>query len=338
MSETMRLCRPRWRLPVIALFLLAPWTAECSWGGFTAAEFPFVVAILAPMYGGAAVLIREVARRTGGGWPAIVLLAAAFGVLQAGLVDQSLLNPGFLENTEFRDLGPASRATLIPEIEISAAQLLDYVGNHIALSICAPIAIVESLVREDRRYEPWLGIPGLVLVAVIYVSGSLLIYSDTAATDGYTPTTTQLGAVVRAAVVLIVVAVLIGLRRATVRSDRAGPRAVHPLWVGALVASVSLVGWLGTGWVFVAVRVVVIAVAATLVVLWSRRPGWGQAHVLAAWGAGLVVAAGTAYLVPTYAPASPQAALIGDIAISVITATLLLAATRRLRRTPQRAS
>ncbi|SNR42784.1 hypothetical protein [Actinomadura mexicana] len=40
-----------------------------------------------------AVLIREAARRTGRGWPTIVLLGAAFGLVQAGLIDQSLFNP-----------------------------------------------------------------------------------------------------------------------------------------------------------------------------------------------------------------------------------------------------
>ena len=40
-----------------------------------------------------ALLIREVARRRGLGWPGILLLAAAFGVVQAGLVDQSMFSP-----------------------------------------------------------------------------------------------------------------------------------------------------------------------------------------------------------------------------------------------------
>ena len=94
---------------MVALFFLAPWTAECSWGGFTAQEFPFVVMILGPLYGGAAILIREYARRSGAGWPAIVLLATAFGVIQAGLVDQSLFNTHFLDDTQFSGSAPRDR-------------------------------------------------------------------------------------------------------------------------------------------------------------------------------------------------------------------------------------
>jgi hypothetical protein len=49
--------------------------------------------VFIPLYGGGAVLIREVVRRRGGGWPAIVVLAAAFGVVEEGLATQSLFNP-----------------------------------------------------------------------------------------------------------------------------------------------------------------------------------------------------------------------------------------------------
>jgi hypothetical protein len=40
-------------------------------------------------------LIREVIRHKGGGWPAIVVLAAAYGVIEEGLATQSLFNPDY---------------------------------------------------------------------------------------------------------------------------------------------------------------------------------------------------------------------------------------------------
>ncbi|WP_327038999.1 hypothetical protein [Micromonospora maris] len=39
----------------------------------------------------------------------IVLLGLAFGVLQAGLVDQSLFNPDFLADTEFAEISAADQ-------------------------------------------------------------------------------------------------------------------------------------------------------------------------------------------------------------------------------------
>jgi len=318
------------RPAAIGLFLLAPWTAECSWGGFTVVDFPFVIAILAPLYGGAAVLIRELARRTGRGWPTIVLLAAAFGFVQAGLVDQSLLNPGFLDDTEFRDQAAAAQATAIPGLGISVEHLLDYVGNHIALSICAPIAIVESIVVPQRRHDRWLGWPGLAIVALLYLGGSLLIYADTAGGDAFTPGAMQVAVVVATTLALIGAGFAIRPRPQTVRPEQ--PAAVRPLWVGGLVVAAHLVGWLASGWAAVALRLVAAMVVVVVVVGWSRRPGWGQPHVLAGWGAGLVAAAGVAYLAPTYAPAPPHLALASDIAISVVTATLLGTAAWRLHR------
>src|SRR5262245_51367983 len=154
---------------VLALMVLAPWAAECSWGGNTLEMFPFVVVILAPLYGGAAVLIRETARRTGGGWPAMVLLAAAFGVIQAGLVDQSLFNQGYLDDTEYGAMARLADATRVPVLGFSVEQAFDYVGNHVALSICGPIAIVEAF--SAYRQKAWLGRRGLAVVAVVYVLG-----------------------------------------------------------------------------------------------------------------------------------------------------------------------
>jgi hypothetical protein len=170
----------------------------------------------------------------------------------------------------------------------------------------------------------------LAVIAALYVGGSLLIFADTAMSDDFTPSTTQL------TVVIALVAVLVGaafVRRSQPTALRSGGRsAPHPLWVAVLVGGAPLPSWFFSGWALVTVRMVCVVLVVIVVVAWSRRPGWWQAHVLAAWGGGLVVAAGTAYLVPTYAPSSPQAALVGDIAISIITATLLATAAWRLRR------
>jgi hypothetical protein len=50
------------------------------------------LAALAPMYGGGALLIREIVRRKGRGWPSIILLALAYGILGEGIATESLFN------------------------------------------------------------------------------------------------------------------------------------------------------------------------------------------------------------------------------------------------------
>ncbi|MCG5440900.1 hypothetical protein, partial [Micromonospora foliorum] len=296
-------------LPVIALLLLAPWAAECSWGGFAIDDFLPVLIFLGPMYGGAAILIRETARHLGAGWPTIVLLAAAFGVLQAGLVDQSLFNPDYLDDTQYADTRAAAEASLVPGLEFSLRQAFDYVGNHIVLTICAPIVLVESFLGSERRLGPWLGRPGLAVVGVTYLLGSLLIFSDGSGRKGFLASPLQLAFAAVLVLALVAVAVLPHWRRTHPRRAR---RVPHPLWVGLLVVLVRTGGDLTPGWVGVTIALTLAAAAGALVAYWSSGAGWGQRHVLAAGSAGLVTAAAFAYLVPPYSPASPAAALAGD--------------------------
>ncbi|RLP92022.1 hypothetical protein EAD89_09880 [Micromonospora sp. BL4] len=314
-------------LPVVALLLLAPWAAECSWGGFTLDDFLPVLIFLGPMYGGAAILIRETARHLGAGWPAIVLLAAAFGVLQAGLVDQSLFNPGYLNDTEYADTRAAAEATLVPGLGFSVRQAFDYVGNHIALTICAPIVLVESFLGPDRRLRPWLGRPGLAVVGVIYLLGSLLIFSDSGRT-GFLASPLQLTFAAAVVLALIATALLPRWRHPHPRHAR---RAPGPVWVG-LVVVVHFGTEVTPGWPGMVIALALAAGTAGLLAFWSSRAGWGQRHVLAAGTASLVTAAAFAYLVPPYSPATPSAALAADVAVSVVTVALIGGAWWRLRR------
>jgi hypothetical protein len=329
--------------PVIALLLLAPWAAECSWGGFAIDDFLPVLIFLGPMYGGAAILIRETARHLGAGWPTIVLLAAAFGVIQAGLVDQSLFNPDFLDDTQYADTRAAAEATLVPGLEFSLRQAFDYVGNHIVLTICAPIVLIESFLGADRRLRPWLGRPGLVVVGVLYLLGSLLIFSDSSGRKGFLASPLQLAFATALVLALVTAALLPHWRRpgrmaggawmaAEQRVPRRIRRAPHPLWVGLLVVLVRVGGDLALGWAGVAIALALAATAGGLIAYWSSGDGWGQRHVLAAGTASLVSAAAFAYLVPPYSPASPAAALAGDVAVTVITVALVGGAWWRLRR------
>ncbi|TNH30330.1 hypothetical protein FHG89_07885 [Micromonospora orduensis] len=316
-------------LPVIALLLLAPWAAECSWGGFAIDDFPLVLIFLGPMYGGAAILIRETARHLGGGWPTIVLLAAVFGVLQAGLVDQSLFNPDYLDDTQYADTRAAAEASLVPGLGFSLRQAFDYVGNHIVLTICAPIVLIESFLGADRRLRPWLGRPGLAVVGVIYLLGSLLIFSDSSGRKGFLASPLQLAFAAVVVLALVATALLPRWRRTRPRRVR---RVPHPLWVALLVVLVRFGGDLAPGWAGVTVALTLAAAAGGLIAYLSSGSGWGQRHVLAAGSAGLVSAAAFAYLVPPYSPASPAAALAGDVAVTIITVALVVGAWWRLRR------
>ena len=342
---------------VVALLLLAPWAAESSWGGFTALDSLVVVLVLAPMYGGAAVLIRETARRFGLGWPGIVLLAAAFGWVQAGLVDQSLFNPDFLADTSFAESASAARATLVPGLGFSGSQALAYVGNHVTLSICAPIAIVECLAPRERRAVPWLRWRGFAVVVALYVAGSWLVFADPDGRKDFLASPVQVLFAAGVAAALIAAAVLrpavpglspsspspsspppssppLPPSSAAAAAPTSGPSPVaapRPWLVAAVTVLAALTADLLPGWAGVAVHLGVLLAAAALVARWSRRTGWSQRHVLAAWGGFLGTAAALAWLVPPYTPAGPVESAIGDAVVGVVTVALLTAAALRAR-------
>lgn len=69
-----------------------PWVAEVLFGATPLSRMGALL-VVAPLYGGGAILIRELARRRGTGWGSIFLLGAAYGVIEEGLAIQSIFNP-----------------------------------------------------------------------------------------------------------------------------------------------------------------------------------------------------------------------------------------------------
>ena len=63
--------------PALTLFFLGPFVAEFLLGNLPLTVLPAMI-VLAPMYGGGALLIRESVRRTGRGWPSILVLGLAY--------------------------------------------------------------------------------------------------------------------------------------------------------------------------------------------------------------------------------------------------------------------
>src|SRR5690625_6437332 len=69
---------------VLTLVLLAPFTGELLLGNLPADPAGWAVMLipLILLYGGGALLIREVARRLGRGYPTMLLLAIAYGLIE----------------------------------------------------------------------------------------------------------------------------------------------------------------------------------------------------------------------------------------------------------------
>lgn len=282
---------PRRIALVVALLLLSPVCAEYLIGYDQIIGRPLELLggllILAPLYGTVAVLIREAVRRTGRGWPTIVLLSAAFGLVQAGLIDQSLFNPDFVDEPSWdRDRLP----THIPELGLSAYYLLSFVAGHVIWSFAAPIAVIEACAPRYAT-RPWLGRAGIATMVVLYGLGAAIIFREH--TRDFMASPAQLATTSAIAVLLGIAAFVLPRRSAPV------PGRVPPPW---LVGCGAVVLW-GThqlspaSWAGLALAALALTLAAGCLLRYSGRRDWNHRHVLAASGAALVVNSALAFVV-----------------------------------------
>lgn len=183
-------------------------------------------------YGSAAVIIREVARRTGRGWPTILLLALAYGIFEEGVVDQSLFNPNFA-GERLLDFGH------IPIVGTAGPWLVFVLTLHVIWSISAPIAIAEALFPEplpgkdpvgEQRQGPWLGRLGLGVAIACFTIGATAIFLFSTVLGGFMASPLQLVMSVLVAAGCVVLAL---------RMRRAQPVAPKSPWPGLLLGFVA---------------------------------------------------------------------------------------------------
>jgi hypothetical protein len=253
--------------PAIALYFLAPFVAEFLLGNFPITLI-FLILPLSTMYGGGALFIRELARRTGRGWPTMVLLALAFGVIEEGLLTQSLFNPNYV-NAHLLDEG------FVPALGIAIPWTIFVLSIHTIWSISTPIALVEEATRT-RREEPWLKTPGFIAALALFLVGSVLTFSFSYGDGHFLAKPAQLAVTVAVTAALIVIAFRLPRRHPTTAGTAPGPWLVFGLAMGAglvLFSAEILPIWVG-----VAVALIDLALLVVLTLRWSARPGWGPGH------------------------------------------------------------
>jgi hypothetical protein len=293
--------------PVLLLLVLAPWVGEYLLGNLSVRRLPLIF-VLIPMYGAGALLIREVTRRSGRSYPAMLLLGAAYGTAEAGLADLSLFNPPL--GSQGFDLVDA----------------VSFVVGHAVWSITVPIAITETLAGSRRR-TPWLGRRGLLVTAVFYLAGCGLIRSDAYDSAPVRPSLAQVGAV------LLVVALFVAwglLAPARVRPG-AGP-VPRPLLLGVatFVAAAAFVarpetmpGLLFGGCLLLA--------AWILLRRWSQAPAWGDWHGFALLAGALPVYALLGFVLTGLLEPDDAVRWAGNAVFALLAIVLLLVTARAVR-------
>ena len=301
--------------PAVGLFFLAPLVAEFLLGNLPITLLGALV-LLAPLYGGGALLIREVTRRAGRGVPTMLLMGVAYGLLEEGVATQSLFNPHYV-GADLLSVG------YVPWLGIAVPWTLFVLSLHAIGSTTVPIVMAELCTR-DRRATPWLGRPGLAVTAVLFVVGLAANTVFQMASDPFRATPAQFVAVI----VLAALATAAALRL----PRRSGlPGAVPAVWavgLGVLVAGVllELAPLRGLG---VVVAVVVEGALAVMAARWAVRAAWTPRHTLAAAAAGLATYAWHAFPETPVVPVAPAVDLAGNTVFALGALLLIGMAWRR---------
>ncbi len=264
--------------PAVLLFVLAPLFGEYLLGNLKLSEL-YLAPFLAPLYGAGALLVREIVRRTHRGYGAMLGLGVAYALIEEGLVDQMLFNPAYFAGQE------QLMSTIVP-LGVDAWLTLIVVAMHAVWSICIPIILVEAIFAR-RGKAPWLGRPGLAIVAAIFVSGSVWLGHSIYLDERFFASASQLTVTVVAIAAVVAAAFLL-----TRRTREPIQGSVPSPWVVGGVAFAASSLYMLTedlpGWAKVGGCLVVATVFFALVLRWSRRREWSTLHVLALVGGGIL--------------------------------------------------
>ena len=300
-------------VPAIGLFFIAPLVAEYLLGDLPINLLGALI-VLAPMYGGGALLIRELVRRNRLGWPSIFTLALAYGIFEEGFTTQSLFNPNYYHLHLLR-IG------YIPALGISGWWTMFVLTLHAVWSIPVSIALAESLV-PDRARTPWLQNAGLTIVSLLFVLGALASAAFSLKSDPFHATKMQFAMAAICCIAIVVVSFMLPSAREP--EVTGATSAVNPWIVGAaalIAGSVFVLAPPKWAWGAVAIYVALDVLAIAVIHHWSRSNGWNQLHRIAlAGGAGLVYA----WSAFTHAPLVGKSILTARISHVVFAAALVV--------------
>jgi hypothetical protein len=309
-----------------SLVLAAPLVAE-----FVSGNLPIVyvwlLVVYAPLYGGAALLVRELGRRSVRPWSVIVTLGLAFGVFEEAFLSFSLFNPDYAD-LRLLDFG------WIPALGVGAWWTIFVVVLHAVWSICVPIVLVEAF-ADDAADGPWLSRRAMLVPALAIALGAAATVGVTVSEDDFVPSVSQL---VGAAVVvglLLVVAVALATRapaRSSSRAARDAPTPMRLLLTSAAAATAFVAGAAQVGPAAVAVGVDLVLLVAVVVVVrrWSATRGWSARHRLALAAGALVPHVAFALVQRSLVEVPLAVDVVGDVVFGAGIAVVVVLGWRRL--------
>jgi hypothetical protein len=323
-------------LAAVTLFFIAPLVAEFLLGDFPVTWLALVI-VLAPMYGGGALLIRELTRRSGRGWPTILLLGVAYAIIEEAFTTQTLFNPD-IYGLHAHLLSHA----WIPSLGIGAWWTLFMLNVHPFWSIGVSIALVEGLfpspdgLYPSRAFTPWLGNVGLYVAAALFAIGIVYNTYYTFHHDPFRASTTQFLSSALLVVVFAIAAFLLP-PSATLPASASPhkPLAAPSPWITGsaaflLGAAVFLSPIL---WNWGAVALILAVDLVFLLSLWmfSRLSSWTALHTFSIGAAGALVYTVHAFISRPIVHAPKGIVLASHVLFLVFALAVIAVAARRTK-------
>ncbi|MEV0381118.1 hypothetical protein [Nonomuraea sp. NPDC050643] len=308
------------------LVALAPVCGELTFGAIPF-HLIWLLPFLIPMYGAGVLLIREALRRTGGGWPSLLLLGLVYELVEDGFGLQALTSPTLYRAGEW---GPRVLGFNTTYWEAQA-------GYHIVFSVMIPIMLTD-LFHPGHRDRPYLRRGGLIGVAAVAVLGVAMVrlLIPPVMDPGYQAPPVALAGIGLAGALLAVIAlrVLPG-RTPSPPPDMNPPKPVVAGLLAALATSAFLTLLIPSGeppavgqgvWVFLPMTLAAGVAGGFGWLLHRWSAGWTDRHSL--WLAGGALVSHTLFGSVVFASAPVDRA--GQIGFAVLTALLLTLLARRL--------
>ena len=159
----------RFLSPAVVLLFLSPVIGELLSGSAPPAEFfnPLGFIMLAVLYGGGAILVREMTFRWGKGWPTLLILGAAYGIAEEGLMCKSFFDPNWMDLGALGSYGRWIGANWVWALELTI--------YHCVFSIAIPILLV-GILFPARRRQAWVGKGKLWAIFVLWVLNAVFIF------------------------------------------------------------------------------------------------------------------------------------------------------------------
>lgn len=159
--------------PGLTLFLLAPILGELLSGHQSPLEFfnPLSLIVLSLPYGCGAVICRELMVRWNKGRFSLLLLGAAYGMYEEGIVVRSFFDPAWGE------LGQLREYTYASGVSWTYAEVL--IHFHVIVSITASVILAE-IAFPGQRHKSWVSNKTLALCVVallLWIPAGILMTS-----------------------------------------------------------------------------------------------------------------------------------------------------------------